>query len=41
MTFWILSGVAAFYAFSLLWLGVEIWRAPLVNDELIFPPADS
>ena len=40
MTLWIVGGVAAFYAFSLLWLGFEIWRAPLVNDELIFPQID-
>ena len=38
MTFWIVGGVAAFYAFTLIWLGFELRRAPLVDDEPIFPP---
>jgi hypothetical protein len=33
MTIWIVSGVAAFYASICVWLGFELWRAPLVGDD--------
>jgi hypothetical protein len=33
MTIWIVSGVAAFYASIIIWLGFEIWRAPLVGGD--------
>jgi hypothetical protein len=33
MAFWLLSGVATIYAFIILWLAVELWRAPLLDEE--------
>jgi hypothetical protein len=33
MAIWIVSGVAAFYALIIIWLGFELWRAPLVDEQ--------
>ena len=33
MAIWIVSGVAAFYALIISWLGIELWRAPLVDEQ--------
>jgi hypothetical protein len=33
MAIWIVSGVATFYALIIIWLGFELWRAPLVDEQ--------
>jgi hypothetical protein len=35
MTIWIVSGVAAFYALIIIWLGIELWRAPSPMSKAI------
>jgi hypothetical protein len=36
MTIWIVSGVIAFYALIIVWLGFQLWRAPLVDEQAMF-----
>jgi hypothetical protein len=33
MTIWIVSGVIAFYALIIIWLGFQLWRVSLVDQE--------